>query len=119
MNLIRNLFALLVVAGVSACSGTLNPTVATPSQVAVAINAFDAAEITATNYLTLPLCATGGPKVCRTAPISTSITTAVRAGIAARNALTADLQTNASAPITALEALNAAVSTISTLAPKA
>lgn len=64
-----------------------------PRAVYIAINAFDAVEVTATNYLRLPLCGTG-PTVCRDPQKSASIVTWVRAGRADRNTLKSGLRSN-------------------------
>lgn len=111
----RKLFLIGVIGlALAGCNVNLNPNVATPSQVSVAINAFDAAEATAANYLTLPLCG-GANKVCRTAATSSQITVAVRAGRTARDQLTQDLQANVSTPVTLLQTLTTAVSTLQAL----
>ena len=110
-------FAVLVVAGVAlaGCNTALDPTVATPNQVLVAVNAFDAAEVAATNYLRLPLCATNGPTICRNAVASKSIANGIRAGRPARDQLTTALANNASAPLTVYQTLTAAVSSLEVL----
>lgn len=98
------------------CNVNLNPSIATPSQVDIAINSFDAAEVTATNYLRLPLCSVAGVQVCRTQAASQSVYTAVKSGRVARDQLTADLAANASAPVTLLQSLTTAVSTLQSIA---
>jgi len=112
MNRIIVLMAALALAG---CNVNVNPTVATPNQVVIAINAFDAVEATATTYLGWPLCGAPGVSVCRTLATSKAVANGVRTGRAARDALVADLQANASAPITALDTLTATISTLQTL----
>lgn len=59
-----------------------------PTAVVVAVNAFNALEATATNYLLLPRCVTGGPVICRQSAATQPIKRAVLSGRAARNKLT-------------------------------
>ena len=54
------LIGLVLALGLAGCNINLNPNVATPQDVVIAANAFDAAEATAANYLTLPLCGERG-----------------------------------------------------------
>ena len=101
---------LTLLCAVLALSGCANPTVATPNQVVIAVNAFDAAEVGATAYLKLPLCGTG---VCRTAAASKTVAASVRAGIVLRDKLQAEITSNGSAiPLTELDALAVATSTL-------
>ena len=100
----------LLVAGCSTLN--FNPSVATPGQIIVAVNAFDASEATATNYLTLPDCAKTAAKVCRSASVTATVAKAVKDGRAARDQLMADVQANTSAPITLMQALSASVATL-------
>lgn len=58
-----------------------------PQAVYIAANAFDAVELTATNYLRLPRCHTGGPVICRSPSATAQIVPAVRSGRVARNNL--------------------------------
>jgi hypothetical protein len=90
---------------------------ASPSQVYVAANAFDAVEGTATQYLRLPLCPQSQP-VCRTKTTSQVVYNNVKTARAARNALEAYMTANPGAPVpvsnynilvTALQTLNALV----------
>lgn len=97
----------------AACDNPLNPTVVSSSNAVLAVNAFGVVEATATQYLGLPLCP--GATVCRTKALSTSIASAVRTGIAARNSIMADLNSNVAAPITTIDALNASVSALQAL----
>lgn len=106
--------ALVASVGLVGCGINLNPNVASPNQIYIAVNAFDAAEATATNYLGLPLCPSAA--VCRTTAASQAIVNAVRVGRVARDQLTVDLQTNVTAPITLLQSLTTAVSTLQSLA---
>jgi hypothetical protein len=107
--------ALLALAGCNSSLFGLNPNVASPSSVVVAINAFDAAEATAANYLLLPDCSKVTTKVCRSATISTSIVKAVKSGRVARDALQADLTANTTAPVTTIQVLTTAVATLQSL----
>jgi hypothetical protein len=59
----------------------------TPSQVIVAANTFDALEGTATEYLKLPTCVSGGAPVCKTTAAVAVIVPAIRSGRTARNTL--------------------------------
>lgn len=58
-----------------------------PTAVVVAVNAFNALEATATNYLQLPRCVSGGPVICRQPSATQPIKNAVLSGRAARNEL--------------------------------
>jgi hypothetical protein len=79
----------------------VNSTVSPPT-VYVAAQAFDAAEQTAANYLSLPLCSGSGPQVCRTAAGSAAIAKAIRAGRPIRNQLEAAINAgNGNAPVPA------------------
>lgn len=70
----------------------------TTAQVYVTANAFDAAEVTATNYLKLPVCASGGPTVCRNPAATGGLVSAVRAGYQARQSLVAACAASTTAP---------------------
>lgn len=65
----------------------LSSTSVSPTAVVVAVNAFDALEVTATNYLRLPKCKSGGPIACRDRGVTAKIIPAVRSGRYARNQL--------------------------------
>lgn len=95
--------------GLSGCAGNFNPNVATPNQVVIAVNAYNAAVVAGTAYLRLPLC---GTPPCRTQRLSQQVYTALKAGRVARNTLLADLQSNTTASITAVQALEAAYAVI-------
>lgn len=84
------------------------------TSVVVSVNTFDALEATATNYLQLPLCKSGGPTVCRSAAATAQIIPAVRAGRVARNNLESFLTANPGklGPSGLYNALAAAVSTL-------
>lgn len=103
-----------VILGLAGCA-SINPNVASPNQVVVAVNAYDAAEVTGTNYLNLPLCVTGGTQVCRTAALTNSVVTAIHTARPAKNQLLADLANNISAPITLFNTLTAAEATFQNL----
>ena len=81
----------------------------TPKAAYIAANAFDAAEATATNYLTLPVCPAA--KLCRTAAGVAAVTKAVRTARAARNGIEAFVKANpgSAVPVTLADALSAAV----------
>ncbi len=67
---------------------TLTGVTVSPTAVYVAVNAFDAVEASATNYLRLPRCKTTGPAVvCRSPAATAAIIPAVRSGRVARNNL--------------------------------
>lgn len=95
--------------GLAACNP--NPTVATPNQEVIAINAYNAAVATGTQYLKLPLCVPA-PAPCRTPTLSQSVYTALKAGRAARMQLLTALAANQAAPLTAIDALQAAYAVI-------
>lgn len=65
----------------------LTSTSVSPTVVVVAVNTFDALEVTAANYLKLPRCASGGPVACRDPGVTAKIIPAVRSGRGARNQL--------------------------------
>ena len=116
MNLMKKLFLILPLLAMAGCNTfNLNPNVASPSSVVVAINAFDAAEATAANYLLLPDCVKVATKVCRSAAISASVVKAVTAGRVARDSIQADLKSNITAQVTTLQVLTTAVSTLQSL----
>lgn len=87
------LLAAALVVGLAGCTNlqnaynTLTGASVSPTAVYVAANAFDAVEATATNYLRLPRCHTGGPVVCRSPAATAQIIPAVRAGRVARTNL--------------------------------
>lgn len=89
----------------------------TPAQVYIAANAFDTVEATATNYLKLPPCTTGGPTLCRSASAVNAIVPAIRSGRVARNNLEAAVNTGNGAPIAAslYSALTAQTTTLQTI----
>jgi hypothetical protein len=108
------IYPCLLILGLVGCA-TVNPTVATPNQVVIAVNAYNAAEVTGTNYLSLPLCVTGGTKVCRTTALSNSVVSAIHTARPAKNQLLADVASNVSAPISLFDTLIAAEATFQTL----
>ena len=95
--------------GLAACN--LDPTVATPNQEVIAINAYNAAVATGTQYLKLPVC-NPAPAPCRTQALSRQVYTALRTGRAARMQLLTALAANQAAPLTAVGALQAAYTVI-------
>ena len=104
--------AIPVALAIAGCN--VNPDVATPNQVVIAANAFDAAEATAANYLSLPLCG-GMAKVCRDAALSKKVAQTVRTGRTARDQLLADINSSTPVPVTLLQALTTTVSTLQSL----
>lgn len=85
-----------------------------PAAVIVAANAFDALEVTATNYLRLKKCTgTNGP-VCRDPAATAKIIPAVRSGRVARNNLEQFLKDNPGAlgPAGLYNALTASINTL-------
>ena len=99
----------------------VNPNVATPNQVVIAVNAYNAAVATGRNYLALPLCpatVTTATAACRTQGLSQSVYSALKAGRAARTELLADLASNTTASITTMQTLEAAYSVIQSLPTK-
>jgi len=106
--------ALIGLLPLGGCVG-LNPNVATPQQVIVASNAFDAAEATATNYLRLPPCPT--QKVCRDASVVAKLVPAVRTARGARDSLIGYVKSNPgqNAPVTLIDALTTSVTTLTSL----
>lgn len=105
--------ALCLTAATSECN--LDPNVATPNQVVIAVNAYNTAVGTGTAYLHLPVCSTTVASPCRTQALSQSVYSALRGGRAARATLLADLANNSSVPITAIQALQAAYAVLSSL----
>ncbi len=69
----------------SAATGTVSP-----EAIYIARNAFDTAEVSATNYLNLKRCPTNAP-FCRSPVATAKLIPAIRAGRQARNAATAFL----------------------------
>ena len=86
--------------GLSGCAAwnAITSASLTITQVYVTANAFDAAEVTATNYLKLPVCAAGGPTVCRNPAATGGLVSAVRAGYQARQSLVASCEASTTAP---------------------
>lgn len=98
--------------GVAASNATVNQ-----RDVAIAASAFDAAEITAANYLSLPRCKTGGPVLCRAPKATKPTIAAIRAGRAARDNLEAFMRDHPGklGPSGLLDALNKSIATIKAL----
>ena len=95
----RKLLLIAPVVMLAGCTSiNFDPNVASPSQIVVAVNAFDAAEVTATNYLKLPVCASGGPTVCRNPAATGGLVSAVRAAYQARQSLVAACAASTTAP---------------------
>lgn len=106
---------LLAVLALGGCSALADLTSAslTTTQVYVAANAFDAAEATATQYLSLPACG-GAATVCRSASAVAAIVPAVRAGYKARQALVSACAASitATACVSAYTTVTTAVTTL-------
>lgn len=111
----RKIIVSLTLLGLVGCSASINPNVATPNQVVIAVNAYDAAEITGTNYLSLPVCTSSGTKICRTTALTQTIASTIWEARAAKNQLLSDLANNVTAPITLFDTLTAAEATFQTL----
>lgn len=103
----------VVAAGLAGCQ-PINPTVATPNQVVIGLNAYNTAVATGTAYLRLPLCDRALPP-CRNQALSQRVYVALKSGRAARAQLLAALQANQAAPLTALQALQAAYAVVSSI----
>lgn len=78
--------------------------IVTPQAVVIAINAFDAVEATATNYVRLPRCPTTA--VCRSPSTSAAVITWIKAGRADRNQLRAALQAAPGANVSLVDVYN-------------
>lgn len=87
-----------------------------PKITAVAVTTFDAVEVSATNYLRLPMCTDGQTTLkdaCKDAKVVPQLIKDVRAGRAARDALWASAKANAGSGIKDLyTAVMAAISKI-------
>ena len=81
--------------------GVVTGTTVTPNQAYIAANAFDALEATATTYLKLPACVSGGSAVCRTQSAVNAIVPAIRVGRKARNNLLAAVTAANGSPVSA------------------
>ena len=97
-------------AGLAGCNANLNPDVATPNQVYIGLNAYGVAVNTANVYLRSPSC-TSKPA----AALCQQVYTALKSARAARKQLTAQLVTNQTVSLTALQALQAAYAVIQTI----
>lgn len=108
---------LVIAAGLAlALAGcNVDPNVATPNQAVIAINAYNAAVVTGTTYLKLPLCPAVPVPPCRTQALSQQVYSSLRAGRVARTQLLTALTNNQSAPITAIQTLEAAYSVIQSI----
>lgn len=87
------------VTGVKNAVTTVTQTSVEPQKVYVAINAFDAAKATATNYLRQPRCSPTSPVLCRDPAATKIVIKAVRAGTEARNKAKAFLRANPGQPL--------------------
>lgn len=83
--LIAAMFCPLVLGG-GTCLSNITEASLTTTQVYVAAQAFDAAEVTATNYLSLPACVAHDVALC---PAAGVLVSATRGGYKARRALVA------------------------------
>jgi len=107
-------FSLAGCASLTNAYNTLNGTSVSPTAVYVAANAFDAVEVTATNYLKLPKCTGSNGPVCRSPVATKQIIPAVRAGRVARNNLETFMAQNPGAlgPVGLYNALTTATATL-------
>lgn len=96
----------------SSCA-VLDTQVATPQQAYVAAEAYNAGVVAGTAYLRLPEC----PKatICRTQELSQRVYGALKAARPARAAIVTALKAHKSAPITALQTLQAAYAVLQQL----
>jgi hypothetical protein len=94
---VRLPLVVLLMLGVAGCV-TPQSSVLTPEQLIIGANAFDAMELSAANYLRLPLCDTGSTPICRTKATSNSLAKAVRNARHARSQLEAYVNANPGKP---------------------
>jgi hypothetical protein len=110
--------ALFVLPGCAAISSiqSISSASVSPQQVIVAANAFDAIEITTTNYLRLPPCPQS-TIVCRDQSTAVKLAAAIRKGRVARNQMEAYIANPAGqpVPVSGYNALTLAVSTAQSL----
>lgn len=94
--------------------GVITGATVTPQAVVIAGNSVDALEDTATAYLTLPLCRTGGTPVCRVKVATQPIKRTVLAMRAARDDLETwlRLHPNNAPPATLYEKVTAAITAL-------
>lgn len=107
-------FVIGLVVMLAGCN-SIDPNVATPNQVVLGVNAYNTAVATGTAYLKLPVCSATVSAPCRTKALSRSVYTALKSGRAARAQLLTALENNQTAPITALQALQAAYAVVSSI----
>lgn len=91
-----------VVGAVGAVKSTVTAVTQTsvePQKVYAAINAFDVAKATATNYLRLPQCSPTSAVICRDPAVTSTVIKAVRSGTEARNQAKAFLRANPGQPL--------------------
>lgn len=127
LKMVRNAALAAVLAlGVGACSqmgsitgavGVLQGAEVPATAVIVARNAFNAAEVAATAYMTLPRCSGSNGPVCRDPALRPQIDAAVRAGRAARNTLASLQRSNpgGNVPIASYNTLTSATDVINNL----
>lgn len=96
----------------AACAKSPANIAITQHEISAAVNAYDAAELTAGNYLSLPRCPAAA--VCQTLAGATAVAKATRAGRAARDDIETHLGVGAT-PATSLDALNAATAALQAL----
>lgn len=116
----RILGVIALACAITSCStlAKIEATKITPTQVHIAAQAFDAIEITATNYVRLPTCKAGQTFIknaCSTRAAIARLVPAIHAGRTDRDNLEAYIKTNPSGGIGAsglYSALTAAVATI-------
>jgi len=93
---ILGLLAVFALPGCSTFTAIQSATV-DPQKVVIAANSFDAVEVTATNYLTLPKCPDA--KVCKSSAVVAKLVPAVKEGRVARNKLEAFMLANPNQPV--------------------
>jgi len=116
----KRLIPLILVLALGGCAqltnayDTLTGVTVSPTAVYVAANAFDAVEVTATNYLKLPKCTGANGPVCRNPTATAQIIPAVRAGRVARTNLESFMAQNPGAlgPTGLYNALTSATATL-------
>ena len=103
-------FAVATTLALAGCVSNLNPDVATPNQMAIAVNAYTTAGYAAKIYLASPSCVASPP-----APLCQQVYTAFVSGRAAAKQVRTALKTNSAVPLTALQALQAAYAVIQSI----
>lgn len=105
---------------IEAAYSTLTSATVSAQAVTVAVDAFDAAEVTATNVVRLRKCTGSNGPICRSVGAAAEIAKAVRAGRVARNNLEQFLSDHPGAlgPQGLYDALTTATTTLTTILAK-